>query len=182
MSTPIDKEKELREMNESQASLVNALESIHTLLEESETKLSAARESLEGSRIDNSKHYNPSLSQNQGKQAPSISEFNAENSFEPIEEKDVEDELVVPVLDDIVIPSIQVDTLPLFTEEQTFIENAVDISDSRKQEFINKLEHIQLEMDDYLNEMLVRCMASIELELKETLSKKLEELRAIIEK
>ncbi len=177
----IDKEKELREMNESQASLVNALESIHTLLEESETKLSAARESLEGSRIDNRKHYNPSLGQPQPeRQSESflMTELIAEDDSDNTDE----DELAVPILEDVVVPGNEAENLPLFEQIESKVEGAVEISDARKQAFIDKVETIQIEMDDYLNEMLVRCMASIELELKETLSQKLQELRDIIEK
>jgi len=173
MSKRIDKEKELKEMHESQASLVNALESIHTLLEESETKLSAARESLAGSRIDNQKHYNP-----KGAKPSSEPTLNPE-----LDSGNLDDEnIAVPILEDIVVPGAEQEPLPLFAETQTAIEDAVEISAERKQEFINRLEAIQVEMDDYLNEMLVRCMAGIELDLKETLSKKLQELRDIIEK
>ncbi len=179
MSKHIDKEKELREMNESQASLVNALESIHTLLEENESKLSAARESLEGSRIDNQKHYKPSHGKPQIKpqqESLLMTDLLAD------EDTDSENEFSVPVLEDIVIPGNEADSLPLFEQLENPVENTPEISHARKQEFIDKIEAIQLEMDDYLNEMLVRCMASIELELKETLSKKLQELRNIIEK
>ena len=173
MSKRIDKEKELKEMHDSQASLVNALESIHTLLEESETKLSAARESLAGSRIDNQKHYNP-------KGAKPLSEPSLEYK---VDHDNLNDEdFAVPILDDIVVPGAEQEPLPLFAEDETAVEEAVEISDERKQEFINRLEAIQIEMDDYLNEMLARCMAGIELDLKETLSKKLQELRDIIEK
>ncbi|VAX08872.1 hypothetical protein MNBD_GAMMA25-719 [hydrothermal vent metagenome] len=188
MSKRIDKEKELREMNESQASLVNALESIHTLLEESETKLSAARESLEGSRIDNKKHYNPGLISTKAKQIPSskiiADEMVGQFSTQPVHPD--KDEFTVPILEDIVIPGIvspehDVENHPLFDSIENPLDSTVDIRDSRKQQFIEKVESIQLEMDDYLNEMLVRCMASIELELKETLSKKFQELRDIIE-
>ncbi len=190
MSKRIDKEKELREMNESQASLVNALESIHTLLEESETKLSAARESLEGSRIDNKKHYNPGLISTKAKQTPSSKIIADETvgQFSTKPKHPDKDEFTVPILEDIVIPGIvspehDVKSRPLFDSIENPVDSvrAVNIRDSRKQQFIEKVESIQLEMDDYLNEMLVRCMASIELELKETLSKKLQELREIIE-
>ncbi len=173
MSKRIDKEKELREMHDSQASLVNALESIHTLLEESETKLSAARESLAGSRIDNHKHYNP-------KDAKPASESASKPGID-LGKLDDED-ISVPILEDIVMPGAEQEPPLLFAETGTTIEEAVEISDARKQEFIDRLEAIQIEMDDYLNEMLVRCMAGIELDLKETLSKKLQELRDIIEK
>ncbi len=173
MSKRIDKEKELREMHDSQASLVNALESIHTLLEESETKLSAARESLAGSRIDNQKHYNPKGAKPRSEPAlqPEIDSGSLDN-----------EDIAVPILEDIVVPGAEQEPLPLFAEDETAVEEAVEISAERKQEFISKLEAIQIEMDDYLNEMLVRCMAGIELDLKETLSRKLQELRDIIEK
>jgi len=172
MSKHIDKEKELKEMHDSQASLVNALESIHTLLEESETKLSAARESLAGSRIDNQKHYNPKNSKPQSE--PALQPETGSGSLD--------EDVAVPILEDIVVPGAEQEPLPLFAEDETAIEEAVEISAERKQEFINRLEAIQIEMDDYLNEMLVRCMAGIELDLKETLSRKLQELRDIIEK
>ncbi len=166
-------------MHDSQASLVNALESIHTLLEESETKLNAARETLAGSRIENQKHYTPrhdkilSPPPLESPLTPNI------NSGKPYEK-----ELAVPLLEDIVVPGIQQEPLPLLdkAEINATTEAIAEISDTRKQAFINRLETIQIEMDDYLNEMLVRCMAGIELELKETLSRKFEELRDIIEK
>jgi len=182
MNNPIDKEKELREMNESQASLVNALESIHTLLEESETKLSAARESLAGSRIDNQKHYRPSLGKVYAK-PPSASLLINELTAELDSDNTDEDELAVPILEDIVIAGSKAASPSLFGEIENSLEAvASEISDARKQEFIDRVEGIQIEMDDYLNEMLVRCMAGIELDIKETLSNKLQELRDIIEK
>ncbi|VAX13813.1 hypothetical protein MNBD_GAMMA24-571 [hydrothermal vent metagenome] len=179
MSKRIDKEKELREMHDSQASLVNALESIHTLLEKSETKLNAARESLAGSRIDNQKHYNPGASKPHSEPPPESSLAAETDSCESHEE-----ELAVPILEDIVVPGKQQDSLPLFDKADinATTEDIADISEARKQEFIDRLEAIQIEMDDYLNEMLVRCMAGIELELKETLAQKLQQLRDIIEK
>ncbi len=156
-------------MHDSQASLVNALQSIHTLLEESETKLNAAKESLAGSRIENQKHHTPS-------QAKTLSDPLPDSPLTPKADsgKSYEKGLAVPILEDIVLPGIQQEPLPLLDE--------TGISDSRRQEFIDKLEAIQIEMDDYLNEMLVRCMAGIELELKETLSRKFKELQEIIEK
>ncbi|HEB57447.1 MAG TPA: hypothetical protein ENI98_14325 [Gammaproteobacteria bacterium] len=177
MSKRIDKEKELREMHDSQASLVNALESIHTLLEESETKLSAARESLAGSRIDNQKHYKPG-------QAEPLSEADSILTVQTNSGNADDEELAVPILEDIVVPGIQQEPLPLFDEAEinTTTAEIAEISDARKQEFIDRVEAIQIEMDDYLNEILVRCMAGIELELKETLAQKLQELRNIIEK
>jgi len=179
MSRHIDKEKELREMHDSQASLVNALESIHTLLEESETKLNAARETLAGSRIENQKHGTPSQAKTPLKSPPQPPVAHKVDSG-----KSYDKELAVPLLEDIVVPGIQQEPPPLFdkTEINATTEAVAEISDTRKQEFINRLEAIQIEMDDYLNEMLVRCMAGIELELKETLSRKFEELRDIIEK
>jgi len=178
MTKRIDKEKELKEMHESQASLVNALESIHNLLEESETKLDAARESLEGSRMDNQKHYNPSQPKSKSQPAPETNINTASGA-----------DFTVPVLEDIVIPGAEQVSLPLSyetdiddTELKATIDTVAEISEARKQAFIDKVEAIQIEMDDYINEALVRCMASIELDLKETLSKKLQELRDIIEK
>lgn len=179
MSKHIDKEKELKEMHDSQASLVNALESIHTLLEESETKLDAARKNLAGSRIDNHKHYTPGhrkpLSESPPKSSPTVKVDSG---------KLHEGNVAVPILDDIVVPGIAQPPLSSFNEIETKItvEEPVEISDSRKQEFIDKLEVIQVEMNDYLNETLVRCMAGIELDLKEMLSQKLQDLRNIIEK
>ncbi len=189
MSKPIDKEKELKEMHDSQASLVNALESIHTLLEESETKLDAARKNLAGSRIDNHKHHKPGHSKPSSKSLPKSSPTIKAPSRK-LHEGELavpilpEGELAVPILDDIVVPGIAQQPRPSFNkiETKTIARKPVEISDSRKQEFIDKLEAVQVEMDDYLNEMLVRCMASIELELKETLSQKLQDLRNIIEK
>lgn len=179
MTKRIDKEKELKEMHESQASLVNALESIHTLLEESETKLSAARESLEGSRIDNQKHYNLSqskpLTKSQLKPKMGVS-------------RPAEADVTVPILEDIVVPGTKHDPLPFSHETEIdaelkfTIDEIAEISIARRQTFIDKIEAIQVEMDDYINEALVQCMASIELDLKETLSQKLQELRDIIEK
>ncbi len=166
-------------MHDSQASLVNALESIHTLLEESETKLSAARESLAGSRLDNQKHYKPSQTASPEKPGSESSPPGKTDSSEAHAE-----ELAVPLLEDIVVPGKLQEALPLFDEAEIDTPTAavIEISDARKQEFVDRLEAIQLEMDDYLNEILVRCMAGIELELKETLAQKLQELRNIIEK
>lgn len=181
MSKHIDKEKELREMHDSQASLVNALESIHTLLEKSETKLSAARKNLAGSRIDNHKHYRPSQTTPLSKRQPTPAPLPTIKKDSGTSDKE---ESAVPILDDIVIPGSRQEPPLLFdkVEIDTSITDIPEISDACRQAFIDKLDHIQIEMDDYLNEVLVRCMASIELELKETLSQKLQDLRSIIDK
>ncbi|NOZ37084.1 MAG: hypothetical protein GXP11_03255, partial [Gammaproteobacteria bacterium] len=140
MSKRIDKEKELREMHDSQASLVNALESIHTLLEESETKLSAARESLAGSRIDNQKHYNPSQSKPQSESPPELLPESALTA-ETDSSKSDQETLAVPILEDIVVPGIiQHEPLAQFNQAEINTTTAaiVEISEARRQEFIDR--------------------------------------------
>ncbi|MDH5571844.1 MAG: hypothetical protein OEY89_08770, partial [Gammaproteobacteria bacterium] len=60
----IDTNKEMQEMQDSQASLVNALESIKNLLAQSESKLSLARESLSGKHSRSKLSPSPLLKKN----------------------------------------------------------------------------------------------------------------------
>jgi hypothetical protein len=197
--------KEMKEIQDSKASLVNALESIRGLLEKSETKLSAARESL---------------SATPGKSA----------SIKPAQTKS-NDEPIVPVLDDVVIPeesdtdiNIDIETntdpevqetsaltepdmLPLFADlhadvgaDIPVVDEAVtdepdesiadtiadkpitDMSEAHREELTEAINTLRLELDDQLNYMMAKTMATLELELREVVDKKLTTLTELIEK
>ncbi|MCW9023197.1 MAG: hypothetical protein OQK73_00810 [Gammaproteobacteria bacterium] len=193
--------KEMKEIQDSQASLVNALESIRGLLEKSETKLSAARESLSATPSKSSTIKRP---------------IQAKNNDEPI----------VPVLDDVVIPEehnaginldpdtevpetsalTEPDMLPLFADlhadvgadipvvtdipvineavadESITAQPITDISEPCREELIEAINTIRLELDDQLNYMMAKSMAALEVELRDVVDKKLTALTELIEK
>ena len=149
--------------NSDNPELLNALESIKGLLELSENKLSAARESLKKAK---SPDIKPAITR------PSV-------SSEP----------VVPVLDDIVEttednePSL-LDDLPVL---ENYLEPEETISPEPPQplppsghstdEVLAYLDQLQLQLDKELNETLMSAVIDIEAELKKTLNEEILKLK-----
>ena len=142
--------------------LLDALESIKGLLEKSESKLSAARESL--------KKAKPNKNQ-QGIVRPSV-------SSEP----------VVPVLDD-VVASMEEENLPLLDDDVPVLDSILEpepaplpqptgYSTDEVQIYIDKLQQ-QLEKE--LRNTLMRTVVNIETEIKKTLAEQIQKLKDEIE-
>ena len=153
--------------NNDSPDLLNALESIKGLLEQSESKLSAARESLKKAK---SPDIKPAIIR------PSV-------SSEP----------VVPVLDDIVEttadatedeePSLFGD-LPVL---DSYLEPEETIPSEPQEpllppghstdEVLTYLDQLQLQLDKELNETLMSAVVDIEAELKKTLNEEIQKLK-----
>ena len=153
--------------NNDNPELLNALESIKGLLELSENKLSAARESLKKAK---SSDIKPAITR------PSV-------SSEP----------VVPVLDDIVETAADVtedeeaslfDDLPVL---ENYLEPEETISPEPPQtlpssghstdEVLAYLDQLQMQIDKELNETLMSAVIDIEAELKKTLNEEILKLK-----
>ncbi len=151
--------------------LLDALESIKGLLEQSESKLSAARESLRMAK--------PQAGQ-QGIVRPST-------STDP----------VVPVLDDVVTTledDLDEDDVPLLDEDVPLLDNIletepVDLPPSAPpqasgysvDEVLNYIDNLQLQLEKELRNTLMRTVVNIETEIKKTLAEQIQKLKDEIE-
>lgn len=157
--------------NNDSPDLLNALESIKGLLEKSENKLSAARESLQKAKT-------PDLSQ--GIIRPSV-------SSEP----------VVPVLDDIIEMSADVaeDEEPSQLDEapelQSFLEPEAAPSPEPLEEqqpvghttdeVLAYLDQLQEQLEQELTDSLMRTVVGIKAEIKKTLNEEIQKLKEQLE-
>jgi hypothetical protein len=152
--------------------LLDALESIRGLLEKSESKLSAARESLQ--------------------------KANPQNNQQGIVRPSVSSEPVVPVLDDVVAsPADDLDEedLPLLDDDVPVLDSILEpeptaapepaplppptgYSADEVQAYIDKLQQ-QLEKE--LRNTLMRTVVNIETEIKKTLAEQIQTLKDEIE-
>jgi hypothetical protein len=148
--------------------LLNALESIKGLLEQSESKLSAARESLKKAKT------------------PDIKK-------ESVVRPPVSSEPVVPVLDDIVEtftentaeeePSL-LDEVPVLEnflepEEATLSEpeQVLPLPGHSTDEVLAYIDHLQLQLEQELTDTLTRTVVDIEAELKKTVETEFQKLK-----
>jgi Asp-tRNA(Asn)/Glu-tRNA(Gln) amidotransferase A subunit family amidase len=147
--------------------LLNALESIKGLLEKSESKLSAARESLKKAKPQNNQ---------QGIVRPSV-------SSEP----------VVPVLDDVVTSlaeELDEQELPLLDDDVPVLESVLEPEpavletelDSQatgysEDEILAYIDGLQQKLEKELRNTLMRTVVNIEAEIKKTLAEQIQKLK-----
>lgn len=159
--------------NRTSPELLDALESIKGLLEQSESKLSAARESLQKAKPQTLKS---------GIVRPSVS-----------------DEPVVPVLDDVVTTledELDEDELPLLEEDVPVLDELLEaepVSTSppvspptpagySTEQVLNYIDELQQDLEKQLRNTLMRTVVNIEAEIKKTLSEQIQKLKDEIEK
>ncbi len=151
--------------------LLDALESIKGLLEQSESKLSAARESLRMAK--------PQAGQ------PGI--VRPATSTDP----------VVPVLDDVVTTledNLDVDDVPLLDEDVPVLDNILEaepvelppsappqVPGYSAEEVLSQLDNLQQQLEKELRNTLMRTVVNIETEIKKTLAKQIQKLKDEIE-
>lgn len=138
--------------------LLNALESIKSLLEQSESKLSAARESI-----------------------------NRANQPAPTRKKasDKNNEPVVPVLDDIVDPDAYAAPeeqleIPEITEEAGHADGEPTMNEQRQSDsetMLEFLDHLQASLEKEVRNTLMRTVVNIEKEVKKTIAEQLDTIR-----
>jgi hypothetical protein len=159
--------------NSNNPELLDALESIKGLLEKSESKLSAARESLQKAK--------PQVGQ-QGTARPAAS-----------------NEPVVPVLDDVVstLPvELDEDGLPLLDDEVPVLESFLDMeepaaipdevplsqpTDYSTDELLTYIDKLQQQLEKELRNTLMRTVVNIETELKKALAEQIQKLKDEVE-
>ena len=143
--------------------LVKALESIRGLLEKSETKLSAARSSLEKAKQPSKRFKKPPTS----------------------------NEPVVPVLDDIVVEGgiDDDDLIPVLEEEETsmmempkaFATPAASPSGHSTDEILAYIDNFEQDLEKHLHQSLIQAMVHVETEIKQTLHEQIQQLKDEIE-
>ena len=147
--------------------LLDALESIKGLLEKSESKLSAARESLKKAKPQNNQ---------QGIVRPSV-------SSEP----------VVPVLDDVVTSlaeELDEEELPLLDDDVPVLESVLkpepavqetgvdsQVTGYSEDEILAYIDGLQQQLEKELRNTLMRTVVNIEAEIKKTLAEQIQKLK-----
>jgi len=183
-------------IKEDQGNLVNTLESIRILLEQNETKLSAARASISIANA-NTKHDTSAL-------------LNMRTGTHP--------EQIVPILDDIVeieLSTNSLDKIPeldsIFNVPEIDTQFAINVADdpapddivlqdnstpaddmpvikpdlatlTAKNLIIDALDDLQMDMEESLRESLMRTMVILEKDLKLKISQKIEAMKAELSK
>lgn len=159
--------------NHTSPELLDALESIKGLLEQSESKLSAARESLQKAK--------PQAGQ-QGIVPPAAS-----------------NEPIVPVLDDVVTNLAEEqdeDELPLLDDEVPVLDSFLDMEEPATptekappsqptgystDELLTYIDKLQQQLEKELRNTLMRTVVNIETEIKKTLAEQIQQLKDEIE-
>lgn len=158
--------------NRKSPELLDALESIKGLLEQSESKLSAARESLQKAKP----QANPP-----GSVRPSVSK-----------------EPVVPVLDDVVTSledDLDEDELPLLEDDVPVLDDLLEaepvtapqpispppVAGYDTEEVLFYLDKLQQQLEKQLRNTLMRTVVNIEAEIKKTLTEQIQQLKDEIE-
>lgn len=153
--------------NNDNPDLLNALESIKGLLEKSESKLSAARESLKKAKTPDIK---------QGITRPSV-------SSEP----------VVPVLDDVVetiVDTTEDEDDPLL-DDIPVLENSLELEDETPteppevlqppghstEEVLAYIDQLQIQLENELRNSLMHAVVEIETEINKTLNEEIQKLK-----
>jgi len=154
--------------------LLSALESIKGLLEQSESKLSAARENL---KMAKSKTSSPGIVRPSVSSEPVVPVLDdvvarLEDDFDEEDLPLLEDDDEVPVLDSFL------DTEPAVTPEEVPLLQPAGYSTDEIQAYLDQL-HRQLEKE--LRNTLMRTVVNIETEIKRTLTEQIEKLKEEIE-
>lgn len=142
-------------------SLVNALESIKSLLEQSETKLSAARESI----------------------------AKASQPRDPFKSLTSQQDFDIPVLDDddIVIPGAELSSIAdTINETLAKVSEApllpAEPARQDPQQVLDYLDTLQQQLEKSMRDSLMKSVVSIETGLKKVLKEELDKLRAQVKK
>lgn len=155
----------------SQDSLVDALESIKSLLAKSDSKLAAARESI-------------AIASNQ----TAMGKLNIHDS----------EQLEIPVLDDIVIPNDLIDSTEAVSDISELISEKIDetlaaVSENiptlsaisaqpEPQIMLDYLDTLQKKLEKTLRDSLMKSIVTIELGLKNSLTSEIDKIREQIKK
>lgn len=148
--------------------LLNALESIKSLLEQSESKLTAARDSI--SRANQPGKF--SSSARAGSNEPVVPVL--DDIVEPDDYAGPAEQLEIPEITDIAEPETE---HPLPPEQQ---ELDTMNSQSDSETMLEFLDHLQASLEKEVRDTLMRSVVNIEKEVKKTIAKQLDTIRAQI--
>lgn len=157
--------------NKENPELLNALESIKGLLEQSESKLSAARESLQKAKAPDTKPSKMRLPVSNEPVVPVLDDIvsPAADESEEAEELTLHD---IPALDD--IPVLDTATVPEPTISPAPPGHSTD-------EVLAYIDNLQDELEKELRNTLMRTVVNIEAEIKKTLREQLQQVKNRIE-
>jgi len=156
-----DKVEEKAEKINAPDTLVDALESIQNLLEKSDSKLAAAKESV---ALASNK---PKLNHSQ----PALEEENAQNTSEP-------EQMEIPVLDDIVVPATATDT-----QVDDVIPTLYDIAENAQpQEILDYIDQLEIQLSQTLSLSVKESLADMESQLQNSLSSEIDKIRTKVKK
>jgi len=192
-------------LEKDQDDLMSTLESIRGLLEQSEGKLNAARESISIANTN---------TQNDTSALMHIRNSDADDEIVPILDDIVEPEstssdshINIPELDAVFMPeetepdtvlgsdvapaletdeshAIEVDEVSIESEDQEKDNNSTKAADlsslTQKNLLIDALDDMQLELEQSLRETLMKTMVSLEKELKDRVSQRIEQIKSDI--
>ena len=148
-----------KDADSTQDSLVDALESIKSLLAKSDSKLAAARESI-------------AIASNQTM----------------LGQQDVQEQFEIPVLDDIVIPAEEIsnisekidETLAAVNESIPTISTPASVPDP--QIVLDYLDTLQKKLEKTLRDSLMKSIVTIEAGLKKSLISEIDKIRKQVKK
>ncbi len=158
---------------------MSTLESIRGLLEQSEGKLNAARESIS---LANSQTQKSSASM-------TSSEIEVDEEIVPILDNIVDSDLSlnslpnIPELDSIFTPAANktsqaIEQIDIDSEAAEIKSNTSDISAlTQKNRLIDALDNLQLDLEESLRETLMKTMVKLEKDLKARISDRIEQIK-----
>ncbi len=158
---------------------MSTLESIRGLLEQSEGKLNAARESIS---LANSQTQKSSASM-------TSSEIEVDEEIVPILDNIVDTDLSlnslpnIPELDSIFTPAANkssqaIEQIDIDSEAAEIKSNTSDISAlTQKNRLIDALDNLQLDLEESLRETLMKTMVKLEKDLKARISDRIEQIK-----
>ncbi len=153
--------------NNDNPDLLNALESIKGLLEKSESKLSAARESLKKAKTPDIKQGITRPSVSSEPVVPVLDDI-VDTIFETTEDEEAPLLDDVPVLESVLEPEEEIQAEP--PESLQPLGHSTD-------EVLAYIDQLQLQLENELSISLMRAVVDIETEIKKTLNEEIQKLK-----
>jgi len=193
-----DKKTPSENIKEDQGNLVNTLESIRILLEQNETKLSAARASISianaNTKHDTSALLNMRTGTHHEQIVPILDDIVeielSTNSLDKIPELDsifnepeIDTQFAINVVDDPAPDDIvlQDNSIPVDDDDMPVIKPDLATL-TAKNLIIDALDDLQMDMEESLRESLMKTMVILEKDLKLKISQKIEVMKAELSK
>ena len=165
-------------IDKDQDDLMSTLESIRGLLEQNESKLTAARESITNANNLNNTSALTKIKNTEEEIVPILDQI-----IEPDTSLDNDNQIDIPELDSIIStegPQEQADvSIELSSSEPVRSEKTKDhlASLTQKNLLLDALDSFQIDLEQSLREDLMKTMIGLEKDLKEKISKKIEQIK-----